>query len=307
MMIILFGHSNDPIIRGVRSELEAQGHVFAVVDPNDAVFESQLTWDVGSSWNLQLNPGKGKAVEISGSVVTAAFWRSQFPLSPSTTEFWSSQDLSYMAKEGYATLLGLLHGSTCVIVNEPIPGGRSRFFFADYTWERLLEDHSIGIPEMCLATSTTGSTQFCQEVLGKIRILPLGSAVSQKAFANPMGLSDWNYSKSPLCLQAIAPGEWFHMINVGSEVRGGPIAPQIGYGSFETGVEPQFCPSPLITKYLTLSNAYDLEFSESIWMQDEYEQWFCLDWNCVPQLHHWGPAMQQEVLPLLAHLLAPKV
>ena len=115
---------------------------------------------------------------------------------------------------------------------------------------------------------------------------------------------DWDYAKSPLCLQVLSEGEWFHVINIGSEVRGGSISAQIGFGFFETGVEPQSCPSSLVTKCLAMSQTYDLEFSESLWMKNESAQWVCFDWNTVPQLHHWGPTMQQEVPQLLANLLA---
>jgi hypothetical protein len=92
-------------------------------------------------------------------------------------------------------------------------------------------------------------------------------------------------------------------MNIGSEVLGGPIEPQVGCGSFVTGVEPQPCPAPLVSKCLALGQAFHLEFSESMWIKDSHEQWYCLDWNSSPQAEHWGVTMQQEVNSLLAKLL----
>ena len=305
-MILFLGPSSDTIILALAKELDTRGQSWMLVNPNDAIFESQFTWHVGKQFHLQLSSAQAVQPEISSSSLKAILWRSQFPLSPPSPENWEPQDFAYMAKEGYAALMGLLQGSKCPIINPPIPGGRSRFFFADSAWRSLLNDHSIGLPAMSLVTSTMEATKFIQEMPENIRIVPLATTNSKEMIQYSEGYFNWDFSTSPLCLQSVSPGEWFHLISVGPEVRGGPIEPQIGPGSFVTGVNPQSCPSPLIANCLALGKAFELEFSESLWMKDAFGQWSCLDWNSVPQIHHWSPTMQQEVQPLLAKLLIEK-
>lgn len=304
-MIVIFGPTEDCLVREVTTVLKEQGHSIVMALPEDVVFESHVIWHVGLSQDFQLNQTNLGTISIPFSSVTAILWRGQFPLSSATTENWSLQDRDYMAKEGSAALLGILQDCRCPVINQPIPGGRSRFFFADYIWKRLFEEHSIGLPPMCLATSKILANEWSQEVHGTIRIVPMATSVFERLMApnDQLGFMDWEYTKSPLCLQAISQGQWFHVINIGSEVRGGPIVPQVGYGSFVTGVELQSCPSSLVSKCLALGHAYGLEFSESLWLEDGSEQWYCLDWNSFPQAEHWGSTMQQEIPKLLARLL----
>lgn len=305
-MIVILGPMEDCLVREVTTVLETQGHSIIVVSPEDVVFGGHLTWHVGRSQHGQLTNINREAVAIDFSSVTAIFWRGQFPLSCATTESWSLQDRDYMEKEGDAALLGILQDCGCSVINQPLPGGRSRLFFSDFTWKPFFEEHSIGLPLMCLATSRILADEWSQEVPGAIRIVPVTTFASEGLLSEQTGWREWDYPKSPLCLQAIPQGQWFHVITCGAEALGGSISPQVGYGSFVTGVEPQSCPSPLIEKCVVLGKAFQVEFAESLWVNDEGGQWYCLDWNSVPQADHWGTTMQQEVPTLLAKLLIDK-
>ena len=302
-MIITFASREDALSNHVLDILQRQGSRGVIVSPEEFVFQSRLIWNVGSFHGQSQITCQERLIPWSS--VAAVFWRGQFPLSIDQAENWSAKDRDYMHKEGYAVLLGTLLDFQCPIINPPIPGGRSRFFFMDAVWQRLFEANSIGLPETCLVTSEAYLRAWTQQNGEKIRIVPLVpfTVNSQTVPQNLRECLMWNYVKSPLCFQIIPEGEWYHVVNVGSEVRGGSIAPQVGPGSFRSGVEAHQCPPELYSNCRLLSQAFELEFSESLWIHDKDGQWHCMDWNSFPRFEHWGNTLRQEVPQLIAWFL----
>ncbi len=303
-MILILGSTENWVVRQVTTVLVEQGLSTVVISPENLVFDGNLIWQVGISQHCQLNDGKRETVSIDCSSLAAILWRGKFPLSTMTSDHWSRQDRDYIAKEGYAALLGLLQDCPCPVINQPTPAGdRSRFFFADACWTRRFAEYSIHLPSMCLATSRSLAHEWLQDASGTVRSISLAGADSTGLVPEQSELSEWDYMKSPLCLQTIPSGQWFHVVTCGEEALGGPIDPQVGYGSFVTGVEPQACPSSLIKKCVFLGKTFQMEFAESIWVNHEGGQWYCMDWNSSPQAEHWGTTMHQEIPKLLAKLL----
>ena len=189
-MILLLGSSTDWCINELAQYCQLRGLDHAVV--SDA--------DLEIAWTLNGTKSKGY-VRVNDSEVpldrlTGVFVRESFQLS--NRDFTSQTDEQYIAMERCTARLGWLNSLTCPVINRPQPGicgdATIHGFLAD-----AIERAGLTVPAQVMTANETTAAAFIARHDG---------IVLARSFVDPRPTIVTEWSRGPVCLQAIPEGRW---------------------------------------------------------------------------------------------------
>jgi hypothetical protein len=205
--VLVLAPGGDRLAGTARDELECRAVPVVWLDPGN--FPGG--WDVG--WSVWAADGflAGPGVRVSLTELRSVLAR---PGSPPRIDAVAEEDREYVGAEVTATMLGLLAGLECPVVNRPRPGGVGRAVIR--AGERLAAC-GLGLAPTLVTWEPDAASEFYRSVCDQRALAGQPTGRTPPELIEGQHGADWlaHSAGEPLVLQALPEGERANVIVIG--------------------------------------------------------------------------------------------
>jgi hypothetical protein len=205
--VLVLAPLGDRLAGMARDELARRGVPVLWLDPSDFPGGWDIAWAVSAAEGFLATPG----VRVSLTGLRSVLAR---PGSPSGFDALAEEDREYVGAEVTATMLGLLAGLDCPVVNRPRPGGVGRAVVAA---GGRLAACGLGLAPTLVTWEPDAATQFYRSVCHQRALVGPPTGTTPPELIEGRHGADWleHSAGEPLVLQSLPAGERARVIVIG--------------------------------------------------------------------------------------------
>ncbi len=205
--VLVLAPRGDRLAGTARAELACRGVPVVWLDPGDFPGGWDIGWSVLAADGFLAAPGVRVSLRELRSVLAR-------PGSPSRIEAVAEEDREYVDAEVTATMLGLLAGLECPVVNRPRPGGVGR---AVVRAGGRLAPCGLGLAPTLVTWEPDAAAEFYRSVCDQRALVGRPTGRTPPELIEGQHGADWlaRSAGEPLVLQALPEGERANVIVIG--------------------------------------------------------------------------------------------
>jgi hypothetical protein len=205
--VLVLAPAGDRLAGTARNELARGGVPVLWLDPRDFPGGWDVGWSVSAADGFLAAPG----VRVSLTELRSVLAR---PGSPSRFDAVAEEDREYVSAEVTATMLGLLAGLECPVVNRPIPGDVGRVVVRA---GGRLAACGLALAPTLVTWEPDAATEFYGSVCNQRALASRPTGRTKPELIEGRQGADWlaHSAGEPLVLQALPEGERANVIVIG--------------------------------------------------------------------------------------------
>ena len=205
--MLVLAPPGDRLAGTTRNELARCGMPVLWLDPSDFPGGWDVGWSVSAADGFLAAPGMRVSLTELRSVLAR-------PGSPSRLDAVAEEDREYVSAEVTATMLGLLAGLECPVVNRPRPGGVGRVVVRA---GGRLAACGLALAPTLVTWVPDAATEFYRSVCNQRALASRPTGRTKPELIEGRQRDDWlaHAAGEPLVLQALPAGERANVIVIG--------------------------------------------------------------------------------------------